>query len=1025
MKKLLSILLIFTLLLSFVACGGETESETDTHEVTESESNESESESDPEESEQGFETAAPGGDDKEPDPFYVAGNPAAKVSINTDKAYIRTKDQSIKVESSSADGGVGVLDVLEVYMTPRNVGKTYKITAYVMPIGENAAFRMSVSKEGSDDTAAESHKFELRANEWNQLTLFYKVTAENTAAGLITVKIDQNVAAAVDAPASDLCSTFYVDDVKASLHKDAYVPEYTVYKTEDFENADASFTQYKTSTYAELTDAANEYKMGGNYANSLLQVGALNWQSHSGDKAMALYNFQPNANGDFGARVKLNNLMPKDLTPYIGQTVKISAYVLMEGFKDPAKPVSSSIGLMGDKKTTQLAYTSYDIYEGEWTFVEYEMDITKDFLSKTELVFDDASIKEHYPVRPFINFGTSSTNFPKTVYIDDFTVEFAMLNTNIGVILPSIFADDMVLQRNKKVPIWGWGGTPGDTITAEIDQYTASSVVDANGEFYLELPEMEGGSGKTLLVKNGVAGKTFKNVGIGEVWYCSGQSNMELKMSSVFDTADIVSGAKNYDVRSFKIGVTASYELQKDVTNGAWKQVTASNVSGVSAIAYISAYQIQAELGVPVAIIECYEGGSSAQAWLNYERLFASDREFIYNDPSILPSVRNNWGCEGRTLWQDYDFYWSLGKIYKTTKAAGTLINGTEGSTGRRFAPTGLYNAMQGPLANYAVAGVMWYQGESQPNARIAQQYNYILYDLIEQWREDFRDENLPIMLVQLAPYAAGSGRNFFEIRQVQIDTAKRLNNVEVISTAYEGTFDDKDTGGTIHPGTKVPVGNRMAATILATVYGKTYYEGTTEYTGPMYEYMEVDGDRVILHFSHIGDGLKIKDGDTKLTGFKISANGKTFVDATATIVGDTVVVTATSIKNPVAVQYSYVNSYAVSGAPDTLGGNLENSISQPAFPFLATLSDANIHGADISVDGKICVEVWELGHNETSHKVTVKANGVTKEYTTTFETAGNFIIETDITAKSGDEVTVTLTDLSGKVIDTKTVVLK
>lgn len=592
-----------------------------------------------------------------------------------------------------------------------------------------------------------------------------------------------------------------------------------------------------------------------------------------------------------------------------------------------------------------------------------------------------------------------------------------MMNTDIRVELPSIFADNMVLQRGKKVPVWGWGGTQGDTITATIGEYSASATVDADGNFYLELPEMQGATEQILTIQNGNAGVFFKNVGVGEVWYCGGQSNMALMLKDVFDIDEIVANANNYDVRSFKVGVVAKYELQKDVTNGMWSQITRANVKDVTAIGYIAAYQLQKALGVPVAIIECYEGGSAAQAWLSYEKIFAKDRADAYNNRVWIPSGKNNAGCEGRTLWEDYDYYWSVGELHSTSKTEGTLIDGSEGSTGRRFAPSGLYNAMQGPLANYAIAGVMWYQGESQPNAKVSQQYNYILYDLIEQWREDFRDEDLPVMLVQLAPYVCNASRSFFGIRQVQLDTHKRLDNIGIICTAYEGAVDKTDpNGNSIHPGTKIPVGNRMADTIMAMVYGE---EG--EYCGPEYGYMEIDGNKAILHFSHIGDGLKIKDGDTKLTGFKISEDGSGFVDATAQIVGDTVIVTAASVQNPVAVQYASVNAVDVKGAPDTLGGNLENSISQPAFPFLATLGDVEVHGVSV-VDGKINVEIWERGHNETSYKVAVKVGSATKEYTASFETAGNCIVETDIVARGGEDVTVMLKDIAGNVIETKTV---
>lgn len=867
-----------------------------------------------------------------------------------------------------------------------------------------------MSKEDSDQTAAASYHFELKSGEWNVLTLFYTVTKENISNGLVNVKLDQDVSGATGAPSADVCGTFYVDEIKASLDK-GYSPEYTLYKSEDFENADVSFTQYTASTHAKLTDPANEYKMGGNYANSALKVGAWNWQAHSGKKAMTLYNLQPNSNGDMSARIKFNNLMPNDMSQYVGYTFRISAYVMMDHMIDPDTPISVRFGFMGDKTYNELIYETYTVSEGEWVLMQYECEITEAFLEQLGSIDG-----KQYPVRPFMSLG-NKTNYAKVICIDDFTVEYAMMNTDIGIELPSIFADNMVLQRGKKVPVWGWDGTPGDTITATIGEYSASTTVDADGNFYLELPEMQGAVGQVLTIKNGNANISFKNVGIGEVWYCSGQSNMELKLSDVFDIDEIVANANNYDVRSFKASVIAKYELQKDVTNGKWSQITKANVKNVTAIGYIAAYQLQKELGVPVALIECYEGGSAAQAWLSYEKVFSEDRADVYNNKNWIPAVINDWGCEGRTIWEDYDYYWSVGELYNTSMTEGTLINGAKGSTGRRFAPSGLYNAMQGPLANYAIAGVMWYQGESQPNARVSQQYNYLLYDLIEQWRENFQDEDLPVMLVQLAPYGSDAGRSFFSIRQVQLDTHKRLDNVGVICTAYEGAIDNTDPNGNpIHPGTKIPVGDRMADTIMAMVYGE---EG--EYCGPEYEYMEIDGNKAILHFSHIGNGLKIKDGDTGLTGFKISADGTKFVNATAQIVDDTVVVTASSVSAPVAVQYAHVNMVDVKGAPDTLGGNLENSISQPAFPFLATLGDAEVHSA-LVVDGKINVEIWERGHNETSYKVAVNVNGTTKEYAASFETAGNCIIETDIVARSGENVTVTLKDIAGNVIETKTV---
>ena len=249
------------------------------------------------------------------------------------------------------------------------------------------------------------------------------------------------------------------------------------------------------------------------------------------------------------------------------------------------------------------------------------------------------------------------------------------------------------------------------------------------------------------------------------------------------------------------------------------------------------------------------------------------------------------------------------------------------------------------------------------------------------------------------------------------------MENVEVIATAYEGTYDTShDPGGSIHPGTKRPVGDRMANTILATVYDKDI-----EYCGPEYDYMEVKDNKAVIHFTHISDGLKIKDGEDALTGFTISQDGKSFVEATAQIVGDTVEVYAEGVTNPVAVNYAFKNNLTVSGGPNTLGGNLENSIDEPAFPFKASLTDPYINSikftdlssknletitcANINDGVKFDAEIYELGHNKTNHKVIVALydgeNMVSANvYSTQFNTAGNCVvsgqIKSDLTFNNG-----------------------
>ncbi len=367
------------------------------------------------------------------------------------------------------------------------------------------------------------------------------------------------------------------------------------------------------------------------------------------------------------------------------------------------------------------------------------------------------------------------------------------------------------------------------------------------------------------------------------------------------------------------------------------------------------------------------------------------------------------------------------------------MIQGSEGSIGNRFAPTGLYNGMQGPIANFAFAGVLWYQGEARANSLKPDQYNYILHDLIEQWREDFRDEDLPVVIFQLAPYS-----DYYNlVRQVQLDTAKREDNVYAITNAYEGAVMSQPSGGvcldldrsmsngwgnSIHPGTKRPVAERAAYTLLTNVYGMASKYG--ELCNPEYLSMTVKGSEAILTFAN-AKGLKVRDGDTSLTGFRAySAAGRELAVASVEIVGETVVVT-TSEGTPAKITYAFdVSSKKREVAYESLAkndgfekqyitvmtGNLENGKNQPAIPFLASVSDARIANIDVADGGdSVTVEILELGHLESSHKVVIDCyKGTTKlssnSYTADFATVGNCLITADV-ASNATSVKVSLYD--------------
>ncbi len=500
-----------------------------------------------------------------------------------------------------------------------------------------------------------------------------------------------------------------------------------------------------------------------------------------------------------------------------------------------------------------------------------------------------------------------------------------MADNKLNVHLPKMFSDGMVLQRRKPLPVWGFQGRTGDELELAIDNKLVRTTVDQNGNFYAELPPMEAGKGKTLTVSN-LTAKTsvsFSDVSVGEVWYMAGQSNMAFKIHMLYDEdkEKLIATADNYDIRVFKIVCEPSPTEQKDVTEGSgWRKLGSANVMYFSAIAYTAAKMLTESMkDIPIAFVESFYGGSSAQAWMAHRKVFAEERENIYNNDAWRPlNDSHSGGCCGRTMWEDYAYYMQDENYLQKT---GETENAP-------FTPCVYYNAMQKPLAPYAIAGVVWYQGESRVNSMLPEQYSYVLRDLIEQWREDFHDAELPVILIQLAPYVAGREWHFHETRQIQLETHKNIANVGLVTIAYEGPVSkEAEIQGEIHPRNKLPVGKRLGRTILGMVYG---FAG--EYMGPEIDKIFAEGNRAYLSFHHIADGLVIKEGEKELTGFTVSYDGEHFVQASAEIEGDRVAVYTDRQEPPIEVRYCHVNICPTDSR--TLGGNLENSEGIPAFPF-------------------------------------------------------------------------------------------
>jgi sialate O-acetylesterase len=453
-----------------------------------------------------------------------------------------------------------------------------------------------------------------------------------------------------------------------------------------------------------------------------------------------------------------------------------------------------------------------------------------------------------------------------------------------AVVPHPIFSENMVLQQGETLNVWG-KATPGEAVQVTLERKArgeasaaaSGTTADKDGKWSVKIPKQKAGTGYTLTIKGGNNTVEFKNVAVGEVWICSGQSNMEWSVNAGETPDKVKEGAKNPNLRLFTVQKkTAAMPMteQDDLKHFTkWDESAPETIGGFSAVAYHFGQKLQKELGVPVGLIHTSWGGTPCEAWTSLEALDA--------EPSLIHYVNS-------------------------ARAAANQANPGPGT------PSVLYNAMIYPLLNFKVKGAIWYQGES--NTGRAYEYRTLFPAMIQDWRKRF-DCELPFMLVQLAPFGNGNAADvhYAELRDAQLFATKKLPKVGMAVITDIG--DEKD----IHPKPKGPVGERLALAALGIEYGKKL-----EYSGPAFKDVKFDGGSAILSFDH-AKGLTAKDGD--LTGFAVMGEDKVYHPAKAEIKGDTVVVTSENGAKVLGVRYGWVNF-----AKPTL--NLFNGAGLPASPF-------------------------------------------------------------------------------------------
>jgi sialate O-acetylesterase len=472
------------------------------------------------------------------------------------------------------------------------------------------------------------------------------------------------------------------------------------------------------------------------------------------------------------------------------------------------------------------------------------------------------------------------------------------------VALPALLTDNMVLQQKTTVALWGWAA-PGEAVTvaASWQKAPTKATADALGNWLVRVPTTKAGGPYTITIE-GRNKLIIHNVLLGEVWLCSGQSNMKFSvdkgaakwMTGVKNAAEVVPQAQFPAIRMFTVAERVADAPQRDVA-GSWVVCSPETVGKFSAVAYFFGLEIHQKLGVPVGLIHSSWGGTPAESWTR--------QDVLETNPVLRPILtRYALGLTQRPAYETALAAWKQEKVENpqtTRPKPEEPLSATSNKS-----PAKLYNGMIRGLEPYTLRGVIWYQGES--NAERAYQYRTLFPALIASWRHDWQQPTLPFYFVQIAPHR---GQNP-EIREAQLLSWQAVPHTGMVVTTDVGDSLD------IHPRDKQTVGHRLALWALA----KTYGTQALPSSGPLYKALRVQNGEARLTFDY-ADGLISHDG--ALREFTIAGPDSVFRPAQARILGRTVVVSSPQVAQPVAVRFGW----AKSPMP-----NLFNGAGLPASPF-------------------------------------------------------------------------------------------
>lgn len=474
------------------------------------------------------------------------------------------------------------------------------------------------------------------------------------------------------------------------------------------------------------------------------------------------------------------------------------------------------------------------------------------------------------------------------------------ISAQAEVRLPKVFSSHMVLQQTKPIAFWGWA-QPNETVTVKLGAQSQQAKANERGEWKLALPAMPAGGPFTVTV-SGSSEVTFEDVMVGEVWLCSGQSNMEMGIKSC-KNADAEIAAANYpNIRLLMVPNRWTPEPQNNI-DAAWKVCTPTTVAesgwgGFSAAAYYFGRELHKQLGVAVGVIDATWGGTRIESWTPPEGFGVSPALARDNERVQLSDPKSALHAERSAAFLKTVDSWLVDA--KKAVDGKTTTPTMPTYPGELLPPhdvqqsTALYNGMIHPLCPFSIRGAIWYQGES--NLGEGMYYAERMKALVLGWRQIWGDD-LAFYFVQIAPYNyGGNPKTEAELWEAQTSAAQSIPHTGMVVVNDIGDLKD------IHPKNKQDVGKRLALWALAKDYGKS----TVVYSGPVFKSMTVEGNRLRLTFDSVGGGLASRDGKP-LDWFEIiDADEGGFVPAKAEIDGATVVLSADGVKKPVAMRYAW-----------------------------------------------------------------------------------------------------------------------